>query len=334
MSKIAKLFLGLGVITLASFGLHAETEPNNTANDNSKMIELGRYLAEADVDGLVGSIVDGVAQEGVGVSKSYLEKYFKTVELNFTTNASLGSSMKPTFGVLVVAPLLDEEDIFNTYFTQLGLSYSDNRTTLNLGLGYRKLTENKYILMGVNTFYDYEIPFNHGRASLGLEYRTTVGEMNANLYKATTDWQQGKASYLEHALDGFDIEAGIPLPYMNWATLFAKRSEWGSEVAAAADLKVNEVQLRAQIPAGVFTGLEIEAGRKFNSGAATNNVSYINVSYDLMTAFSKEPNEAVWITKDAYKLASMEDRRYEKVRRENKIVKQSKKSGSITVIGY
>jgi len=334
MSKIAKLFLGLGVITLASFGLHAETEPNNTANDNSKMIELGRYLAEADVDGLVGSIVDGVAQEGVGVSKSYLEKYFKTVELNFTTNASLGSSMKPTFGVLVVAPLLDEEDIFNTYFTQLGLSYSDNRTTLNLGLGYRKLTENKYILMGVNTFYDYEIPFNHGHASLGLEYRTTVGEMNANLYKATTDWQQGKASYLEHALDGFDIEAGIPLPYMNWATLFAKRSEWGSEVAAAADLKVNEVQLRAQIPAGVFTGLEIEAGRKFNSGAATNNVSYINVSYDLMTAFSKEPNEAVWITKDAYKLASMEDRRYEKVRRENKIIKQKKKTGSVTIIGY
>ena len=332
MSKIAKLFLGLGVITLASFGLHAETEPNNTANDNSKMIELGRYLAEADVDGLVGSIVDGVAQEGVGVSKSYLEKYFKTVELTFSTGGSLGSSMKPTFGVLVVAPLLDEEDIFNTYFTQLGLSYSDNRTTLNLGLGYRKLTENKYILMGVNTFYDYEIPFNHGRASLGLEYRTTVGEMNANLYKATTDWQQGKASYLEHALDGFDIEAGIPLPYMNWATLFAKRSEWGSEVAGFANLKVNEVQLRAQIP--VLTGLEIEAGRKFNSGAATNNVSYINVSYNLMTAFSEKPKEAVWISDYAYKLASMEDQRYEKVRRENRIIKQSKKSGSVTVIGY
>ena len=318
------------IFTGGFIGLHAEVD--NASSDNSKMIELGRYLAQADVDGLVDSIVDGVTQEGVGVSKQYLEKYFKTVELTFTTGGSLSSSMKPTFEVLVVAPLSDEEDIFNTYFTQLGLSYSDNRTTLNLGLGYRKLSESKYILMGANAFYDYEIPFNHGRASLGLEYRTTIGEMNANIYKATTDWQQGKASYLEHALDGFDIEAGIPLPYMNWATLFAKRSEWGSEVAGFANLKVNEVQLRAQIP--VLTGLEIEAGRKFNSGAATNNVSYINVSYNLMTAFSEKPKEAVWISDYAYKLASMEDQRYEKVRRENRIIKQSKKSGSVTVIGY
>ena len=77
------------IFTGGFIGLHAEVD--NASSDNSKMIELGRYLAQADVD--------GVTQEGVGVSKQYLEKYFKTVELTFTTGGSLSSSMKPTFEV-------------------------------------------------------------------------------------------------------------------------------------------------------------------------------------------------------------------------------------------
>jgi hypothetical protein len=309
--------------------LHAETD---TSKEHSKISEYGRYIAQADVDGLVDSLVDDATQEGVGVSKSYLERYFKTVELTFTTAGSLKSSVKPSFEILVVAPLSDEEDIFNTYFTQIGASYTDNRTTLNLGLGYRRLSENKYILMGVNAFFDQEIQYAHSRASLGAEYRTTVGEINANYYKATTGWQAGKDDFLERALDGYDIEAGIPLPYMNWATLFAKHSRWDSEIIGSKDLNVNEVQLRAQIPS--FSGLEVEAGRKFNSGAASNNENYITVSYNLVEAFVDKPKKNVWINNYAYKLESMEDRRYEKVRRENKIIKQKKKSGSITVIGY
>jgi hypothetical protein len=34
-----------------------------------------------------------------------------------------------------------------------------------------------------------------------------------------------------------------------------------------------------------------------------------------------------WFSETAYKLASMEDRRYEKVRRENLIIKQKKSNG-------
>jgi len=333
MAKIIRLLLGLLIFSLGSIGLYAETERNNTTTDKSEGIDLARYLAAVDVDGLTDSVVDSVAQKGVGVSKSYLEKYFSTVELSFTTGGIYTSnSAKPKFSILVVKPLSDEEDIYNTYFTQLSASYYDNRTTLNGGLGYRKLSENKYILMGVNAFFDWEIPYNHARTSLGLEYRTTVGEMNANIYKAITDWQKGKNSFDEHALDGFDIEAGMPLPYMNWATLFVKHSRWETEISNVKDLNVNEVQLRAQIP--TFPGLEIEAGRKFNSGATSLHESYIAINYNLVAAFSNDSNKKNWISDYAYRLESMEDRRYEKVRRENSIVKQSKKSGSVTVTGY
>jgi len=311
-------------------GLHAETD---TSKDQSKISEYGRYIVQADVDGLVDSIVDDAAQEGVGVSKSFLEKHFETVELSFTTAGIYTSnSAKPKFSVLVVKSLSDKEDIYNTYFTQLGASYYDNRTTLNLGLGYRRLSENKYILMGVNAFFDQEIQYAHSRASIGAEYRTTVGEINANYYKATTGWQSGKDNFLERALDGFDIEAGVPLPYMNWATLFVKHSRWDSEIIGSKDLNVNEVQFRAQIPS--FPGLEVEAGRRFNSGASSINESYITVNYNLVAALSEDSKKKNWVSNYAYKLESMEDRRYEKVRRENRIIKQKKKSGSITVIGY
>jgi adhesin/invasin len=41
-------------------------------------------------------------------------------------------------------------------------------------------------MLGVNAFYDHEFPYDHGRYSIGLEARSTVGEVNANMYQATT----------------------------------------------------------------------------------------------------------------------------------------------------
>ena len=71
-----------------------------------------------------------------------------------------------------------------------------------------------------------------------------------------------------------------------------------------------------------------------NSGASSINESYITVNYNLVAALSEDSKKKNWVSNYAYKLESMEDRRYEKVRRENRIIKQKKKSGSITVIGY
>ena len=46
-------------------------------------------------------------------------------------------------------------------------------------------------------------------------------------------------------------------------------------------------------------------------------------SYNVTEAFSNKPKQPIqWFNDTAYKLESMEDRRYEKVRRENIIVKQ------------
>ena len=318
---------------ILGFGItHAEPQKSyqviQDAEDKAALIDLSKFLLAGDVDALKDTVIDGAVSEGVGVSKSYLEKYFPTVEISYS---GIGGQ-KPSGGLLVVAPLSDEEDIFNTYFTQLSTFYKDNRTTLNLGLGYRKLSDNKLLLTGINAFYDREFPYDHGRTSLGVEAKTTMWEITANKYWATTKTKVGKNGKNERALDGYDLEGGVPLPYMNWATVFIKHSKWDSEIAGSKDLKVNELNFRAMVP--TIPGLEIEVGRMFNTGAVTKDENFLSISYNLTAALAEKPRRRGWTSNKAYELSSMEDRRFEKIRRNNSIVKQISAAGVVTVRGF
>ena len=316
-------------IAFANWGSDSEEINSNNATTNDEgraaFIDLSKMVAAGDVEGLEDQAITAATDQGVGFTQSFLEKYFPTVEVSFE-----GKNSEVTSGILVVAPLSDKEDIQNTIFTQLSAFYVDSRTTLNAGLGYRRLEFDNTLMLGVNAFYDHEFPYDHGRFSIGFEARTTVGEVNANIYIANTEWRKGENGNQERALDGWDVEAGLPLPYMNWATVFLKRYEWDA-YDGVADAKGNDVQLRAYIP--VIPGLEIQAGRTFKDSLSDEN--YMSLTYNVTEAFSKrdKPLEQNWISNTAYKLASMESRRYEKVRRENIIVKQIG-GGKLSVKGY
>ena len=152
---------------------------------------------------------------GVGVANIFFKSgcnIHLTVEIGFTA----GLNGKPISSVLVLAPLSDPDDVKNTFFTQISTFYTDNRTTVNLGLGYRRLVYDNKILLGVNGFHDHEFPYDHQRTSIGLEARTTVGEINYNRYWGVSDWKDGRGGNEERALSGMDIEGGFPLPYFNW----------------------------------------------------------------------------------------------------------------------
>ena len=264
-----------------------------------------------------------IKDEAVGIASSYLEKYFDVFELSIDSPDDLSSA-----SILVVKGLSDPDDIKNTWFTQGSVFLDAGRATLNLGLGYRRLVADEKLLLGVNTFYDQEYPYRHGRASLGLEARTTVGELNFNRYWATTSWQAGANGLDEHSLGGVDVEIGIPLPYMNWATFYARAFRWHSVIRGEKDSIGSDLSLRAEVP--VIPGFAIEAGhRQYSSSEPTDN--FVKFEYDLIQAFKKE--KAPIFTSYAYKMGSMADQRLKKVRRENKIYKQ-KKSSTVTVRGF
>lgn len=329
---IKKLFLLISILQFNHIALAADevpTTPTTTALDSEQrqILDVSRLMVAGETDALKDMLIDSATAQGVGITKSYLEKFFPTVEVSFESEGG----KKPTSGLLIVAPLSDEKDIFNTYFTQVSSIYQDNRTTLNLGLGYRKLSDDKTMLTGVNAFYDHEFPYNHGRTSLGFEARTSLWEVNANKYFAMTKWRTGRSGYEERALDGYDLEAGLPLPYMNWAMVFVKQFHWNA-VTDGVDLKGQKASLRASVP--TLPGLQIEAGRTFNSGSTYSNENFINISYNVTELFGKtsQPSQP-WFSSQAYQLGSMESRRYEKVRRTNTIVKQINRGFSVVVSG-
>ena len=276
-----------------------------------------------DADKLKSAAKEKLKNKAVGIASSYLEKYFDVFELSIDSPDDLSSA-----SILVLKGLSDPDDIKNTWFTQGSVFVKAGRATLNLGLGYRRLMADEKLLLGVNTFYDQEFPYRHGRASLGLEARTTVGEINANRYWATTGWQAGANDLKEHALGGVDLEIGVPLPYMNWATFYARAFKWNSETPGVKDSIGNVLSFRAEVP--VIPGFTIEAGQtQYSSDETTNN--FVKLEYDLIQAFKKEKTPL--LTNYAYKVASMSDQRLKKVRRENKIYKQMK-SSTVTVKGF
>ena len=267
------------------------------------------------------SIVNSKTTTAVG---NFLNEHFPTSE--FTLSSGLTNRVKG--GVLVVRPLSDPSNITNTIFTQGSLYFSgEGRKTLNLGLGDRFLTLDNKLLLGANIFYDHEFPYDHGRTSLGLEAKSSVGEINYNKYFRHTSWKKGKGDVQEKALDGQDFELGVPLPYLPWAKIYSRKFYYDAG-DGVEDLKGDDFKLSAELPYGI--GVEI--GKRSYSSTGQEDQEFINVTWSTSVGKNKDLSLFELVSDEAYQLTSVEDKRYDKVRRENLIVKQ--RSGELSIEGF
>lgn len=260
-------------------------------------------------------------QSAENSTRNYLSNYFPTVEVQ----VDLINRESPSTGILVVVPLSNPNDLVNTFFNQSSIYHHDSRTTINIGLGYRRLMLGNKLLIGSNFFYDHEFPYHHKRYSAGLEMKTSVGQINYNQYFHGSSWKTGKSGILERALSGSDLEIGMPIPYMNWATIFVKQFRWDA-VDNVFDKKGNTLSLRAFVP--TLPALEIEAGHT-NHHRGKKDTNFLTITYNLVHQNKKQQ----WISNEAYKLSDVSHLRYSKVRRENKIYKQKNNNG-ITTTGF
>ena len=320
MKKKAIIF---ACLIFSGFSYAQEKVENKTSNIENIEKVLGNKSAQAIVDKTKQDALNNASSLAVTKTKSYLETLFPTVEVSL----GLGDPGKPTGGVLVVSPLSNPKDIYNTTFAQGSIFLNDNRQTVNLGLGHRILELDKKLLLGINAFYDHEFPYDHQRTSVGFEARSSIGEINANKYWALTKWRSGRDGSDERALDGQDIEAAVPLPYINWAKASVRHFRWDA-VDGASDLKGNDYSLRAEIP--ILPGFSIEAGRRDYKSKSDENFVRLTWSPKPPADTLKTPQ---LVSNEAYTLTSMEDRRYEKVRRENLIVKQKRRAG-VNLVAY
>jgi len=244
------------------------------------------------------------------------------------------TSNEPVWSFLFLRPVTESLDLRDNTFVQSSVFREGGRTTLNLGYGYRRMAFDEKVLFGTNIFYDYEFPYDHQRMSVGGEIRTTVGEVNSNLYRALTKWKDVGGNMEERALGGYDVEVGLAVPYVPSAQMRFKHFCWNGE-DNIEDLKGNTFSLTGSL----YEGLSVEAGyTDYNSGTNEGRSfeRFLTVGYNVSFG-GNDVNSATKprLLSTPYVFESMVDRRFEKVRRENRIMKARRNASfAVTVTGF
>tara|TARA_Y100001936_G_scaffold239334_1_gene272244 strand:+ start:6588 stop:7541 length:954 start_codon:yes stop_codon:yes gene_type:complete len=303
--------------------------PAETAQDSIlskiKPKEILQAAQTGDSTQALASGVNSFADAGSWFTEEWFRTFVPTAEIRLR----LSDDLSPIGSALFLVPLFERSEINDLFFTQGSVSRFGSKTTTNIGMGYRRLVFDEKLLLGVNSFFDYEWPYNHSRTSVGTEIRTTVGEINFNYYWAMSGWKVGADGFEERALDGYDIELGMPLPYMPRTKLYGKIIEWTGQTG-----DFSESAISYSFEGEFYRGIILELGRRHYEDS--NNENFFAVRVNLVDLVLGPKRKRPFFTKHAYQLASMSPHKYDKVRRENLIRKERRVLGnfSVTASGF
>ena len=268
--------------------------------------------AAGNTDKLKDTIIDKTIQK--------FEDGFNTLFTNTELTIEGRTAADPNFTLLTINPVSKNEAEGNLTFFQGSIIRQNNRNTINLGIGYRQLSDDEKWIYGVNAFHDYESTYEHSRWSVGAELRSSAFEINANKYFAISGAKTGRNGNTDRPLDGYEIEIGGQGPYVPSAKIFAKQWKWEGYQTSDTNGKTYSLQINAPIAPNIT----LEAGTKdFDTGT---DIDFVNLTYKIGfggdTSQQDDPIPSL-ITDQAFNNTSMKDKMLEKVRRKNQIVIQT-----------
>ena len=141
--------------------------------------------------------------------------------LDFSFNIQEG--FEPSIQIESVSKLIEYDD--GALFNQLNLISQDSKTTINLGIGKRKLFDNDTYMLGTNFFIDYQFDESHLRSGLGFEAISNSLDFIANYYNAISGFKN-TSDGREKALDGYDLKLNYHLSNKSNTDFFVKLFEW------------------------------------------------------------------------------------------------------------
>ena len=160
---------------------------------------------------------------------------------------------KPLYSVETIQPLVHyDEKSRDVWFTQQRISRaSDIGTTLNVGVGYRRISKDDRRLYGAHLFYDHRFLRHHDRLSGGLEYMSGESEFRFNWYGSASDERILDANLhtLERVANGYTLEYGKTFKNARWARVYVEGYHWNQERQADKNgLRVgSELQLTPRV---------------------------------------------------------------------------------------
>ena len=265
------------------------------------------------VSSLKSKVINSTESHIEETGRSGLGYIFDKVELDVEF-----SNGKPEFE-LGTLKAYDGNNANSFLFNQMGINGYDQRTTLNLGLGYRVLNTDNTWMGGANIFYDHEFPNDHKRSSVGVELVSSAIQLRANKYNGITGFITDRSGTDSQALDGNDASLQIALPYFPGAFFEYTKYKWDA-VEGAIDAEGKKYSLGGNLS----DNLSFSFVRTDYDDASKSDINKAQLKYSWsFGSTSKEPTLFEMADK-AYQLRNLTTQKYDLVKRENRIVKQKK----------
>lgn len=290
--------------------------PNKALNQQDEMMrQAGELLSNENPEELIIAKAKRTASREI--KERTRQKLFKLFD-NASVSIDAGDG-SPSFQVSVLDAYDGNGEKNQFAFTQFGINGYDGRTTLNLGGGYRYVSDNDLWMLGGNIFYDHEFPYDHQRASVGLEFISSPVRINANKYLGISGYKSDKNGEEAKPLDGYDVTASVAVPYFPGLFVKASQFQWDGE-DGRADLKGQDLGLQGNLSDGV----SVEVYQRDYDAVGLEDQTRVRLAYQWN--LGEEVTPLYRVSSQPFVLKPIKTQRYRLVTRENRIVKQ-KKSG-------
>ncbi|WP_404413156.1 Ig-like domain-containing protein [Serratia aquatilis] len=301
---------------LGKFAISNNNNDEPTNSLASGAMQVGSLLssenkAEATIN-YAKSIGEGLINQQVN---DWLNQ-FGNAKVSFSTDKKISGD--------ILIPLHDS--VQNVFFSQIGTRHSQDRNTVNVGLGYRQYLNDW--LLGINTFYDYDYTGKNRRLGVGGEAWRNYLKLAVNGYIRLTNWHQSvlqaMEDYDERPANGFDIRAEGYLPaWPNLGGSLKYEQYFGkgisvSDNASPNSLKENPMVLTAGLNYTPFPLMTLSASRSV--GDSNNTHMGLDINYRLGVPWHRQ------ISPDSVDLMrSLAGNKYDFVDRNYNIVMQYRK---------
>ncbi|MCX8956900.1 hypothetical protein EHW65_06300 [Erwinia psidii] len=251
--------------------------------------------------------------------------------LGQSSNSRLEFSSSGSVNTDLLLPLWENAD--NVLFGQAGIRRNDERTTYNLGSGWRHFVNDQWML-GINGFWDHDITGNNSRVGIGLESWHDYLKFAANGYFRLTNWHQSPLSamedYDERPANGYDInwQSWIPFyPQLGAALKFEKY--FGKGVIAGNSSGVSALK---DSPHALTTGLNytplplltLSVGHR--NGSVSETWAALSLNYRTGLSWNEQTD-----SRSVGVMRSLAGSRYDFVDRNYNIVMQYRKQNLISL---